>query len=406
MPFNISLSGLNAASSDLEVTANNIANVNTTGFKQSRAEFADLFSVSAQDVSATAIGNGVRVAAVAQQFGQGNLEYTNNSLDLALSGKGFFTVRSGAGFAYTRAGTFNPDRDGYVVNPQGARLQVYPPTASGGFDISTLKDLQLITSQSAPKASTSAQLQLNLPADAAPPTTATFDPADPTSFNQSTAFTVYDSLGATHTATLYFVKDAANNTWDTHLYLDGNAAGPAQQVVFSQNGALQTPANGQLAFPAQTVNPGAAPLALTLNFSSATQYGNAFSVTGIQQDGYATGRLSGIEVGSDGVVSARFSNGQSTALGQVALASFADPQALQQLGNTSWGETFQSGQAVRGTAGTGNLGEIQSGALEASNVDLTAELVNMIKAQRNYQANAQMISTDDKITQTVINMHG
>lgn len=405
MPFNVSLSGLNAAASDLEVTSNNIANVNTTGFKQSRAEFADLFSVSSQDVSATAIGNGVRVAAVSQQFGQGNIEYTNNSLDLALSGKGFFTVRNSSGLAYTRAGAFNPDRNGYVVNPQGDRLQVYPPTASGGFDISTLTDLQLLTAQSAPKASANAQLQLNLPADATPPTTVPFNPADPTSFNQSTAFTVYDSLGATHTSTLYFVKNAANNTWDSYMYLDGNAAGPSQQVVFSQNGALQAPAGGKLAFPPQVVNPGAQPLALTLDFSSATQYGNAFSVTGIQQDGYATGRLSGIEVGADGVVSARFSNGQSTALGKVALATFADPQALQQLGNTSWGETFQSGQAVRGTAGSGNLGEIQSGALEASNVDLTAELVNMIKAQRNYQANAQMISTDDKITQTVINIH-
>lgn len=403
MPFNIALSGLNAAASDLDVTANNIANVNTTGFKGSRAQFADVFAVSNLDVSSTAVGNGVRLATVAQQFGQGNIEYTNNNLDLALSGQGFFTVRDGTGLSYTRAGAFATDNSGYVVNAQGQHLQVFPPLATGGFDLSRTVDLQALTTQSAPQATTTAQLALNLPANATPPTNPIFNPADPTSYNQSTSFTVYDSLGATHTATTYFANTGAG-TWNTYLYIDGTAAGGAQPIAFNQNGALTTPASGQLAFPPTTINPGAAPLAISLNLANASQYGNSFAVGSINQNGYPTGTMTGLDISATGVVSARFSNGQSQPLGQVALANFADPQGLQKLGNTTWGQTYASGAAVRGAAGSGTFGQIQSGALEDSNVDITAQLVNMIKAQRNYQANAQMIQADGKVTQAILNI--
>lgn len=403
MPFNIALSGLNAAASDLDVTANNIANVNTTGFKGSRAQFADVFAVSNLDVSSTAVGNGVRLATVAQQFGQGNIEYTNNNLDLALSGQGFFTVRDGTGLSYTRAGAFATDNSGYVVNAQGQHLQVFPPLATGGFDLSRTVDLQTLTTQSAPQATTTAQLALNLPANATPPTNPVFNPADPASYNQSTSFTVYDSLGATHTATTYFANTGAG-TWDTYLYIDGTAAGGAQPIAFNQNGALTTPASGQLAFPPTTINPGAAPLTISLDLTNATQYGNSFAVGSINQNGYPTGTMTGLDISATGVVSARFSNGQSQPLGQVALANFADPQGLQKLGNTTWGQTYASGAAVRGAAGSGTFGQIQSGALEDSNVDITAQLVNMIKAQRNYQANAQMIQADGKVTQAILNI--
>lgn len=404
MPFNLALSGLNAASADLEVTANNIANVNSNGFKGARAEFADIFAASGTGVGAIAIGNGVRLSAVSQQFGQGNIEFTNSNLDLAISGKGFFTLRDSNGLSYTRAGNFSADRDGFVVNPQGQRLQVFPPATGGAFDISRISDLRISSIQSTPIATSRAELTLNLPSTAGVPPNAPFDPADPTTFNNSTSFTVFDSLGAPHTASVFFIKDVGPNAWNTVLQIDGTSTGPAQPIDFDTSGTIQSPAGGVVAFPALTVNPGAAPLAIGVDMNAVTQTSDTFNVSAITQDGAPTGRLSGIDIGPDGVVSARFSNGQSNPLGQLAIANFANPQGLQQLGSTSWGETFASGSALRGQAGTGSLGLVQSGALEASNVDLTAQLVNMIKAQRNFQANAQMISTADRITQTVINI--
>jgi flagellar hook protein FlgE len=233
--------------------------------------------------------------------------------------------------------------------------------------------------------------------------TTPFDPVDPTSFNQATPFTVYDSQGGTHNATAYYIKTAPNQ-WDVHLMVDGQDAG-ANSMTFSNTGSLQAPVNGQLSFSAVTVSPGADPIQLTMDMSKATQVGSSFATGAVNQDGFPAGQLSNIDISADGVVSARFSNGQSTPLGQLALANFANLQGLRQLGNTSWAESYESGQAVRGTAGSGKFGGIQSGALEASNTsDLTSQLVNMIKEQRNYQANAQVISTDNKLTQTIMSI--
>jgi flagellar hook protein FlgE len=404
MTFRLALSGLNAAQADLTVTANNIANTATNGFKGSRAEFAELFSVSPQGVSSNAIGNGVRVSNVAQQFTQGNIDFTNNSLDLALSGQGFFILNDGGALAYTRAGAFQVDNQGFVVNSRQQRLQVYPSSADGQFNTGALTDIQLVTSESAPSATTNVDVTLNLPANAAPPTVAVFDPANVNSYNNATSLTTYDSLGAAHTATMYFVKTANPNEWTTQLYVDGNAVGTAQTLNYDNTGALTNPASGQIAFPAYTPATGAAPMNMNFNFADTTQYGGNFTVNAITQDGYTTGRLIGMDIDSTGVVQARFTNGRSLALGQVALANFSNPQGLQQLGDTNWAETFGSGQALRGQAGNSGFGLVQSGALEASNVDITAQLVNMITAQRNFQANAQMISTQDSITQTIINI--
>jgi flagellar hook protein FlgE len=404
MPFEIALSGLNAASADLNVTANNIANSATTGFKSSRTEFADLFALSPFGVSKTAAGDGVKVASVAQQFTQGNINATSNNLDLALSGQGFFILKDAGALAYSRAGAFQVDNAGFVVNSESQRLQAYPPFASGGFNTGGLSDLQLTTAQSAPAASTKATMIFNLPANATPPSVAVFDPANPLSYNQTTALTVYDSLGAAHTASLYFVQTATPNQWQTHLYVDGTAVGAAQALNFSSAGILTTPVSGNITFPAYTPATGAAPLTLTFDFSKTTQYGSSFDVNSVSQDGFTTGHLIGVDVDATGVVQARFTNGRSTPLGQVAVANFANPQGLQQLGNSTWAETFGSGQAVRGQAGGSGFGNIQSGALEDSNVDMTAQLVNMITAQRNFQANAQMITTSEQLMQTVINM--
>ncbi len=404
MSFRVAISGLNAASADLAVTANNIANTGTTGFKGSRVQFAELFSVSATGVSNTTAGNGVRVADVAQQFTQGNIDFTDNSLDLALSGQGFFVLNDGGAQAYTRAGAFQVDRDGYVVNSTGQRLQAFPPTPQGGFNTGALDDLRLVTGESPPTATSEVTMVLNLPANAAQPTVPTFDPTDPDSYSHSSSMTVYDSLGAAHTATVYFSKTATVNEWQQRLYVDGNAVGAPQTLTYSSAGALSTPVGGQVVFPPYTPATGAAPIALSYDFGDTTQYGQNFTVNSITQDGYTTGRLIGIDTDSSGIVQARFTNGRSLALGQVALAQFANPNGMQQLGDTNWAETFGSGQALLGQAGNAGLGLVQSGALESSNVDITEQLVNMITAQRNFQANAQMIQTNDSVTQTIINI--
>ena len=404
MPFRIALSGLNAAQSDLNVTANNIANTSTNGFKGSRTEFADLFAVSLQGVSSNASGNGVRVAAVTQQFAQGNIEFTDSNLDLAVSGQGMFVLSDNGALAYTRAGAYQMNRDGYVVNSQGQRLQVYPPIAGGGFNTGGLGDLRLQTTDSAPSATANVEYILNLPGNATPPPIATFDPNDPNSFNQATSLTLFDSLGATHTGTMYFTKTATANQWTAQLSIDGTLVGTPQTLQYSNTGLLTAPVGGQVPFPAYTPTTGAAPMQVTVDMAQSTQFGGNFAVNAVTQDGFTTGRLIGIDISDTGIVNARFTNGNSQALGQIAIANFANPQGLQQLGNTQWAETFSSGQALRGQAGNSGFGLVQSGALESANVDVTEQLVNMITAQRNFQANAQMISTADSITQTIINM--
>ena len=399
MPFAVALSGLNAASSDLSVTANNIANANTTGFKASRAEFADVFAVGAQN-----IGNGVAMSSVTQEFSQGGVDFTDRGLDLAISGEGFFTMSDRGVTSYSRAGSFGVDRDGYVVNSQQQRLQIFPVASNGTFNTGTLSDLRLATAYSPPQATSRAEFGINLPANATVPSVPTFDPANASSYNHSTAVTIYDSLGASHTATAYFVKTATANQWNARFYIDGAAVGGANTMTYSNLGVLTAPVGGAIPLPAFTPTNGAAPITMTADVLNSTQYGSQFGVNQLNQDGFASGRLSSIDVDGNGVIFARFTNGRSEPLGQVALSNFANTQGLRQLGDTSWSETFTSGDAVRGSPGTGSMGLIQSGALESSNVDLTEQLVNMITAQRNFQANAQMISTADQVTQTIINI--
>jgi flagellar hook protein FlgE len=403
MSLNIALTGLNAANEDLSVTSNNLANVATTGFKGSRTEFADLFASTQQGAIST--GNGVDVSEVAQQFAQGNIETTGNTLDMAVSGNGFFIVSNNGALNYTRDGEFQLNSAGQVVTASGQLLQGYPPLANGTFNTGGLGGITLTTNESQPKATTTAQITANLPADATPPADAPFAATDPNSYNNTTSLTVYDSLGAAHTASLYFINTAPN-AWEAQLTVDGTAVGAPQPLAYSQTGQLTTPANGQVTFPAYTPATGAQAMNMTFNFSNTTQYGGNFGVTAVQQNGYTTGQLTGINISQTGVVQAQFTNGNSTNLGQVALANFANVQGLQQLGNASWSATNASGQAVNGVAGNSGYGNIQSGSLEHSNVDTTAALVDMITAQRDFQANAQMIQTEDQVTQSIINIRG
>lgn len=417
MPFRIALSGLNAASTDLEVTGNNIANAATNGFKQSRTEFADVFANAIQDTSSNAAGQGVRVSRVAQQFGQGTIDFTSNNLDLAISGQGFFVLEAPDGSqTFTRAGAYSVDRDGYVVNHANDKLQIFEAQIglnnTPTFNTGVLRDLQLPTTPSAPSASTTLSAAVNLNSSQVTPT-ATFNPANPASYNSSTSTTVYDSLGNAHTTTVYYRKTAAN-TWDQHLYIDGNSVPPAGQpsgtpfsLGFDSSGALttiDTVATTSATTAAYNPGNGAADITLNLDMGGTTQYGSAFAVNNLTQDGYTSGRLSGVDIDAEGVVFARYTNGQSSALGKVAMAKFNNQQSLRQVGDTNWVESFASGTPQFGEAGTSSFGQIQSGALEASNVDIAAQLVNLITAQRAFQANAEVISTADAVTQTVINI--
>lgn len=421
MPFSIALSGLNAASKDLEVTGNNIANSSTNGFKSSRTEFADVFAVSTGGVSSTAIGSGVRLANVAQEFGQGNIDFTSSNLDLAINGEGFFVLSDAGTQVYSRAGAYNIDRNGFVVNSTGQRLQVFDPIGNSNdtFNTGSLNDLQVSQTEGAPRATSNIGLNMNLDSsDPAIPSGVTpLDPTDATTYNFSTSFSVFDSQGVEHSATTYFQKQA-NNQWDARLYLNGTGPGDVVQVgggdtfsfAFDNNGQLipnsGTPAlNGtEVVFDAKNPGTGAADLNMTMDLADLVQFGGDYTVNSLSQDGFAKGKLSGLSISDEGVISARFTNGQSNALGKVALASFPNPTELRQVGNTNWAETFSSGQPLIGEPGSGSLGAIQSGALESSNVDIAAELIKLITAQRNFQANSQVISTADTITQTIINI--
>jgi flagellar hook protein FlgE len=401
--FSIALSGLTAASSDLDVTANNIANSNTTGFKSSRVEFADVYAAGGASLNTNAIGEGVRVASTSQQFKQGNITTTGANLDLAISGNGFFTLQDANGFKYSRNGQFSENSTGKVVNATGQFLQVYPPLPTGGFNTGALTNLNLQTGESAPQATTTGTVILNLPANATPPTVAVFDPTNAQSYNQSTSTTVYDSLGNAYPATMFF-KNTGTNAWNVYTTVGTQTLGP-QALTFSASGAVATPAGGALAFAGFNPPSGATQGGtLTFNFGQTTQYGGQFGVSSITQNGYATGQLSTVSIDPTGIVSAVYTNGRSNQLGQVAMANFPNPQGLQQLGDNNWAATFSSGTVVQGTAASAGFGNIQSGALESSNVDLTTELVNMITAQRAFDSNAQVITTANQLSQTVINI--
>lgn len=509
MSFNIGLSGMRAASSDLNITGNNIANAGTVGFKQSRAEFADVYSASIMGSGKNTIGSGVLLSNVAQQFNQGNLNYTQNALDLAINGNGFFQVSNNGAISYTRAGYFGTNSSGELVDNMGYSLQGYTVDANGVLQTGGLQNLRIQTSSMEPSPTSLITQGFNLNSTSNPPTNTVFRPNDATTYTSSTSTNIYDGQGNAHAFTQYFVKNPGANSWTMHSLINGahplagdsNGAGrtalaggatPAG-VLAASLGALpagsnlhaainaqvtpmltsvppatadevmaavarvgsQTPISLDLSFntagqfagisgvydptsglpptdndfwvqnadgtitlrqwtpanlngdrPAIPVVNGAAPNAagVSLDMRTATQYASAFAVNSSHQDGYTTGELSGIEVAETGHVLARYTNGETAIQGQVVLADFANIQGLTPLGNTRWAQSHTSGEPVRNPPGTGTLGALQAGALEDSNVELSDQLVNLIVAQRNYQANAKTIETESSITQTLINL--
>ncbi|MDQ7912477.1 flagellar hook protein FlgE [Pseudomonas sp. 102515] len=448
MSFNIGLSGIKAASSDLNITGNNIANASTVGFKQSRAEFQDLYAASVLGTGKNAQGSGVLLGNVGQLFNQGTIDSTQNALDMGINGNGFFVTSNNGAVQYTRAGYFGTDKEGFIVDNNGYKLQGYTTNDQGLLQPGVRSDLRIETASQAPKASSSIKQTVNLNSTQTTPTTTPFNPSDPTSYNSSTSVNIYDSQGNAHVLSQYFVK-GANNTWTMNVLIDGRNPGdptaedPTTKVAtpysvtlpFTSSGALDgskvastdlkqvnnastnafegvlkldnwVPAISNGGTPATWASNGAVanPAGITLDMRGSTQYSSAFAVTSVNQDGYTTGQLSGLEIDDTGQIFARYTNGQSKVQGQVVLANFANVQGLTPMGKTSWTESSESGQPVVGTPRSGTLGALQSGALEASNVDISTELVDMIVAQRNYQANAKTIETENAITQTIINL--
>jgi flagellar hook protein FlgE len=403
MAFRVAISGLKAASSELDVIGNNIANSNTTGFKKSRAEFVDVFAVSSVGGSGSTAGSGVRLAAIRQQFTQGNVAFTDNNLDMAINGTGFFILDDGGSQIYSRSGAFGVDRNGFLANAQGQNLIAFGADALGNIT-GAAGAIQVNTANIAPQATSTMTIDLNLDAAQGVPSVGTFSATNPNSFNQSTSTTVFDSLGNAHLASMYYVKTATANQWQSYTFVDGTQVDGPDTLAFSTTGTLTTPAGGVITTPSFTPSGGGAAMTLAQDYSASTQYGSSFSVNALAQNGFTTGRLSGLDIDGQGIIFARFTNGQSSVQGQIALADFRNPQGLQPASDTAWAETFSSGAVTVGAPGTASLGLIQAGALEQSNTDLSEELVNMIIAQRSFQANAEVISTSDTITQSIINL--
>lgn len=435
MSFQQGISGLNAASRNLEVIGNNIANANTVGAKASRAEFADVYANASAGQWGVSTGMGVRVSGVTQQFTQGSIRTTDNPMDMAINGRGFFRVaQPGGEAAYTRNGQFQMDNQGYIVTGSGMRLQGYQVDAATGKAGGVAGNIQLPAQGIGPQVTTQASIQMNLDSRTAAPaaSAAPFSLSDASTYASTTSVPVYDQQGNEQVLSLYFRRTAVDNEWEVYASHEGtpvpalSGAGaqqePAGRLTFLPNGKIDPANSGTLAggtltpggltldvpFAAATlpVPPGTSTTSspVALSFTGATQFGSAFGVTAATQDGHAPGSLTGFGIGANGMVQARYSNGKTIDAAQVALADFRNEQGLIPAGNNLWRESPGSGPAAMSAPGTANLGSLQGGALEESNVDLTAQLVDMITAQRAYQANAQTIKTQDQVLSTLVNL--
>lgn len=462
MSFNIALSGLNAAQKDLDVTSHNIANVATTGFKKSRAEFGDVYTNSIYSNSKTLVGSGVQTEKVSQQFSQGSIEGTDNALDIAISGEGFFVLSDASAGAdslnktYTRAGNFSVDNKGYVVSQNGKYVMTYPVNNDGTVSSESLDStsaLQIPSTMGDPTATSEVTIHCTLPADSTQHTYAGFNPANPNTYDASTSVVVYDSLGETHTATYYFVENSAvDNGWGVFVTMKdrgGNEVCVAStELLFNTSGKLvdasgneidQNVATGSfimdtsvtpnvplnipnLAYAPTGTDAGGNPTGVLqsivangaepnqeINFmfptSNIRQFGStSFTVDKLIQDGSTVGNLTGLDIGDDGLVCATYSNGKTQYLGMIAMARFTNPQGLTQIGDTCWKESLASGEPLSSRAGTGTTGTLKSSNLESSNVDLSASLVDLISAQRNYQANSKALEAASAIMQTILNV--
>ncbi|TDE20254.1 flagellar basal body protein FlaE [Vibrio owensii] len=397
MSFNIALSGLDATNTELNTISHNIANASTYGFKGGRTEFAAVYNGMQP--------GGVEVASISQNFDKnGSVTGTGRAMDLAINGSGFFVTKDHMGqMLYTRAGVFGTDKNNFVTANNGAKLQGYSVDNNANLQTGSVGDIKVSTSSLNAKATDNLDFVANFDASATAVDQAVypFDSSDPNSFNSSYTTKVYDSLGNSHTVTQYFTK-TSDNEWQVNVEVDGAPTTPAttQTVQFNTDGTLASPTGSfNVAFPAA----GANAMSIDISLNGSTQFGAAFGVSTNNPNGYTSGELAGVRVEDNGMVYATYTNGQSQLQGQVVLADFANTQGLSKVSGTAWTQSFSSGAPIMGVPGTGTLGDLTPGALEGSNVDLTSELVALMTAQRNYQANAKTISTNDKLTQALFN---
>ena len=463
MSFNISLSGLSAMQKALDVTSNNIANVATTGFKASRAEFADVYTTSVMSNSRTTVGSGVQTAVISQQFAQGSIESTNNTLDLAISGEGFFVLNAedSQENIYTRAGNFEIDENGNVITSSGYYLQVYDVNEDGtvkSMSLDSTRNLVIPAKAGSPTQTSRITSNMNLNASntvisssnpSPKPEIYKFDPTDSSTYSASTSVVIYDSLGDAHSLSYYYVKTdvyhdfenggnkPAANAWNLYLFMDGkplnvdkgyetyytdpdsgteygNTPITCAQLLFDANGNLaeqgtfpemiKTVKLGDGVDGARILNNGADGTQQISLSNTLTQYAASFSVTQLTQNGSTVGQLTGLDIDGNGLVRATYSNGTSVKIGMVAMATFTNNQGLSKVGDTCWKASLTSGEPIPARAGVGTTGTIKSSALESSNVDLSASLVQLIMAQRNYQANSKSLEASSNIMQTILNV--
>ncbi|WP_027793003.1 flagellar hook protein FlgE [Paraburkholderia acidipaludis] len=411
MGYQQGLSGLAAASNDLDVIGNNIANADTVGFKQSTAEFADVYANTLATSVNNQIGLGAALANVQQDFAQGTIDTTGQALDVAINGNGFYQMSNNGTLTYTRNGVFQLNSSGYITDSAGNELMGYAANSAGVINTAQTVPLQVPTTNIAPLATTSVSAEVNLDAQASAPTVTPFSPSNSSSYSYSTSITGYDSLGGTQTINLYYVQSA---TGSANVYAVNNGTTTdLGTMTFNSSGTLSGTTTAAGAATATsgvfnlTINPtdGAATgQSIAIDVNGTTQYGSANGVNNLTQNGYASGTLSNFTIGTDGTITGNYSNGQTMALGQIVVANFNNPNGLVNLGGNQFQETAASGVAQVSTPGSTNHGTLTGGSVEESNVDLTNQLVDLITAQRNYQANAQTIKTQQTVDQTLLQM--
>ncbi|CAB3778556.1 flagellar hook protein FlgE [Pararobbsia alpina] len=436
MGYSQALSGLSAASTELDVVGNNIANSSTYGFKEGSAEFADMYANTVATAVTAPVGTGVRTVGVAQEFGQGTFTTTGGEYDVAINGNGFFRLEQNGTVEYSRNGQFHTDSNGFIINAEGANLTGYPAGANGVIATTNPQPLQVPDGNIPPQASTTiTATSLNLDSSEATPTVTPFDPTNSQSYNYSTQMTTYDSLGDAHTVNTYFVRNPqptppvtpATVSYTVYAQEDGTmitppappaatpaaAAGTVGTLTFSSTGTLTSftdpygvaganPAAVTMSLTSATGSN--TPTNITFDLTGATAFGGTGDSANLQPNGYAAGNFVGVAIAADGTVQGTYSNGQTLTLGQIVLASFNNDNGLAPVGNNAWVQTAASGQPSVGAPESGTLGALTSGQLENSNVDLTNSLVDLITAQRFYQANAQSIKTQQTVDQTLLQM--
>jgi flagellar hook protein FlgE len=413
--FYSGLSGLDTHATAMQVIGDNLANVQTTGFKSNSAHFEDVLGVSLTGISGgNQTGAGTQISSVDANFIQGSLETTGVGTDVAINGKGLFAVKdpNSSELFYTRAGHFVFDNLGYYVNTQGLRVQGYLYDSNGANLIENLADIQINqNSMIPPKVSGLINMVLNLDASEV---TKTWDPTNPSGTSSfSTALTIFDSLGQSHQVQVYFTK-TGDQTWDWHAMIDGGdtQGGTPGTFVDYGTGTINFDAQGQLttAMPvnfytgAITFANGATPPTTEIDYTTTTQYGSASAIQKLTQDGYSAGSISGVSVDGEGNLVASYTNGTRKNIARFALADFPDLNGLARKGGTLYQATTTSGDALYNKPGIGGMGEVSASMLEESNVDMAAEFIKMIVIQRGYQANTKVITTTDDMLNQLINM--